>query len=718
MDAESHTRLRRNLDAATDDALVALANRGLVRRAAKDLEQADAITVEETEDGVLVHGDGWTVTMPPDGPASATDDTPATGVTRQVIAATMFLRDRWQVEAVGAGEEDDQVGDAPSDEAIKDAAQRLVDAPDNELFKWSGKTPLLEASATLESAGEPGISHSPQLTVEFSDPGVRVVLMTDRPAPTLRRLLDQFKTTASKSDHARWVMLAVLALKRAAGKDTTVENDPGAELTDAIRDDRLRIARRARKLLEAIAASGIAHPSSRIVERLRTAGVAAEAARFPRLARLLSSIADDAQLQIARDAAADPARMRQRMVIAHALADATACSENAERVDLFGRQRSTYSLAGDLELCGLGAYGWQTASGFEGLTVIFWDLNRRRFLTASVSRGQGQDQTFSIPQAYECGLGWRGGAAVHAMCRSQLTLRNAKTNVDGRLSVSETCQAVLGQPADASDIDFGDRLVSRWTDLTKIGQESQPIGLRLPDPRASYVVIQPAQWGDRWFDELAQAFVWQLHDESGAPLQVRIPWTEVNETSVVFLESLKVERDHATALLGRLQVDDGTMHVYPFSLFSSGTTKGDTILCPQFDQARIRSRHEGLLQRLRKKFKRTQVAETRIGDAVTNDLADTTTNDLVNVPPLFRSLILDVDNILSAALESGGSDLNPAAEQTLSASRDRLNSLGVTPLADALSAVLKHEDLGLPNLLRAAYRLHLFRQSLELSQLL
>ena len=47
MTPEALTRLRRNLDAATDDALVALANRGLVRRAAKDLEQAGELTVDE-----------------------------------------------------------------------------------------------------------------------------------------------------------------------------------------------------------------------------------------------------------------------------------------------------------------------------------------------------------------------------------------------------------------------------------------------------------------------------------------------------------------------------------------------------------------------------------------------------------------------------------------------------------------------------------------------
>ena len=294
------------------------------------------------------------------------------GFTRQILTATLYLREHWLRERWlrenGAATEStettaEKTSEPETDPLILDATKRLEEAEPQELFRWSGKTPLLEASAMLGDAGEVNIVFAPQLVVEFSE-GVRVVLMTDRPAKTLRKLLDQFKTTGPPADHPRRVMQAVLALKRAAGKSTSVTNDPGAELSEAIREDRIRIAVRTRRLLSSIASSGIAHPSTRIVQRVRTSAVAAEAAKFPRLARILGSIADDTRRQIDRDASADSERMAGRMSFAMAMADAASKDENAEKVELFGRSRSLYTPAGDLKLSGLGAHGWRTASGF------------------------------------------------------------------------------------------------------------------------------------------------------------------------------------------------------------------------------------------------------------------------------------------------------------------------------------------------------------------
>ncbi len=91
---------------------------------------------------------------------------------------------------------DPEKSDSDADSAIQEAAGRLIEATQEDLFKWAGKTPLLEASVQFESLADAVINDSPQLTIEFPGPDIRVVLMTDRPANTLRRMLDQFKTTA------------------------------------------------------------------------------------------------------------------------------------------------------------------------------------------------------------------------------------------------------------------------------------------------------------------------------------------------------------------------------------------------------------------------------------------------------------------------------------------------------------------------------------------
>jgi len=631
MNSESIARLKRNLAAASDDALVALANRGLLRRAAKDLKKGPPPTVGEADDALLVRGAGWMVTMPVEGPAAATDDTSATGMTRQILQATLYLRDHWAAAH----------GDA---------------------FLIPGPSPRASGEQRRPAVADNG-------PVPEEAPAVAV--------------------------------------------------DPAAKRKDAIIADRRRVARAAGRLLSAVAAAGVAHPSTRIVERFRTTAVAAEAARFPRLARLLASIADDASLQIARDVAANPARMTQRMLFAHALSTAAARPENAQRIDLFGRFRTVYSPAPQLRLHGVGAYGWRTASGFEGLTSLFWDDQGRRFLTASVSRREGRDRTFSMEKAYHGGLGWSGGAVIREMCRRQVTLTSGKVNAEGRLSTSESIAATIGEPTDPATLAFADISISDWNQLAKVAERSQPIGLRLPDPRSPLVVVHPAAWGAWWFDELDQAFVWPLVDKAGSIVEVRVPWSNVDEPGVVFLESLEVERDKATALLCRLQVRGGKMALYPLTVFSEGAVQGDKVLCPQFDQRRIRSQNESLLARLRKKFGRQKEVEARIGDAEFEEAVagEPSAEDLRAAAPLIVSVIYDLDRILTASLEAGATSLSPRTEEALRALHERLTALGVRPLAEAIAPLLGPR-LPAAAVLTAAYRLHLFRQSLRLSLLM
>src|ERR1019366_4145867 len=94
MTPDDQHRLRRLLDAFDETGLIALANRGLVRRAQK-ARDAGGITLEEADAHVIVRGPDWIVWMPPDGPQHARDETKASGVTRQILTATIFLHDTW-----------------------------------------------------------------------------------------------------------------------------------------------------------------------------------------------------------------------------------------------------------------------------------------------------------------------------------------------------------------------------------------------------------------------------------------------------------------------------------------------------------------------------------------------------------------------------------------------------------------------------------------------
>ena len=52
-----------------------------------------------------------------------------------------------------------------------------------------------------------------------------------------------------------------------------------------------------------------------------------------------------------------------------------------------------------------------------------------------------------------------------------------------------------------------------------------PIGLLDKPPLERLVILEPAVWGERFFDELQQRLTWTLQDEEGQTLALTLPFT-------------------------------------------------------------------------------------------------------------------------------------------------------------------------------------------------
>jgi hypothetical protein len=618
--------------------LVALANVGLVRRARKDLD-AGGLSHEETTAAVVVRGPDWAVTMPPAGPTKATDTTAATGVTRQILTATMYLRAVW----AGGGP---AAAPAPGPSPGEALAEALLAVTLDDLQKWAGRTAVKDAFAALIPPPAVAVEAGAGLAVRLVTHDVEARLFPGggtRPA----QLLDAVRTTAPKAHHARWVVIAVLAFQASRGKVPALPAaaavaagaPAGAPVT------REQVLESARGLFAAMASTGLAHVSDRTAQRLFTLSVSATALLLPRLAGLVRTLADDVGLALARHAAADPARLFERLCAADALARALLAAGEPPPLRLAGRPRTEYDPAPDLTLAGVGAYPWESASGFEGVTALFWDLAGGRFLTWTASRPVATPGQFSSDAAYRSELLWRCGPPDR-LCRSLVALRGGRLNPAGRLSSGKESVAESLDLTDPAPIDFGGRAFDDWAALAAHAAGTYPLGLAEPRPLDRVVVLRPAAWGERVFDESRQCLRWAVRDAAGREAELSVPWVGVNEPVIEFLEAVNPDRDRLSAVVARVGLGRGGLTLEPLSLLGAGTPNGGhRVLCPGFDRGLIASRNAALLERLRKKYGRDRVATT-LGD-------DEGGADAPEAPGPLGDRLREWEGLLVAAAEAG-----------------------------------------------------------------
>lgn len=763
--ADQHT-LRQILQTFDETGLVALSNKGLVRRATKDLE-AGGLRWEEADSVMLVYGPGWKVTMPPTGPADAQDDTPATGITRQILTATLFLRDHWSlpgksqtvpnevagefssapshniektieksvaettstIQTVPALEGDEHRRNDPggvnspatatpdvsgivtesSNPLLQQAIQTLNQATWDDLAKWTGKSILAEASALMQTAPDVEIESRFGLTIRFTQHETEVRLVPKSWGKKLGALLDQFLVTCPRAFRPRWIVAAVFALQKQAGVNPTAPTEAATRDTSGAVLSRSQVVHSTMETLESLTTTGLAHPSERMVQRLFTLSVSATATHLPRLSRALRTIADEIELLLQRDAKGNTEKLFDQISFAHTLANAIERAGETPAIELMGRHRTEYEPVGDLDLSGVGAFPWRTGSGYEGVTVLFWETGRQRFFTWTETRPEDGPQRFELGQVYQTTAPWAGGPSASQLCRMRFILRQARANPQGRLSVSQQSSVEIRSNLEWPPQLFATREFDDWALLLQHARNCHPRGLRIVDPIHRIIVLRPTGWGERVFDETLQRLIWTVYDKSNCPLHVVVPWGETNESSIEFLESVKIERDQLSAIIGRLELLPTGLIVEPLSLLSSGTPQGDRVLNPGFDRQRLTTRQESLLERLRQKYGRN-----RIQSRIAMDDEMPVTENHGHLPAGVERRLSELEGRLMRLAEAGIHRLDEHQKTQFAELSQRLRRSGLTHLADSNDELVHAQNSNL--LLRSRYLCRLHRESAALNQ--
>lgn len=545
-----------------DDTFAALANRGLLRRATKDLEKQAATVVEDGADALVMAFGEHRIRFDARGPAQARCSCPANGVCQHILAAALTLqRDAQAAPSTTA---------APAEEAAPAASPPAdatpVAAPADPLAALHASLAAIAASDLQRHAGKAGYRWAWQFVQDLdAENDLRVsgernlVLAFAHPRVGFRYMgggLDALIADADVAQAAKYRVAALLAYRRQRGLDV-VAPEPTAKDKAAtaaldlgmdhqlatggeLRDSRARMRGAALQLLGECIDLGLSHLSRGIHERFATLAVWAQGAELPRLSLLLRRVADHVELLLERAGGADEHRLLDELTLAFGLASALddAATRGTAPAHLVGRARTRYEGAGALELLGLGANAWRSAAGYVGMTMLFWSPGDDSFMSCTDARPESL-RGFDPIARYRAAGPWGGlGAPAQATGR-RVRLTGAQLNHQGRLSAAEATSAIVMPPGDLAAFRAAIPATVSWTELAGTLGAARRSLLSEPRPMKDWAVLEPTRFDAPRFDEARQALVWPLHDLEGRTLHAELAWTPQTRHAIARLEQLR-----------------------------------------------------------------------------------------------------------------------------------------------------------------------------------
>jgi hypothetical protein len=650
-----------------DDTLVALANAGLLRRAAKDVEAGKICWSESTGNASTLEVDGQSVELDIRGPQHTRCNCPAPGLCKHILAAVLWLRTvpAKPSEAASAG------GAVASSAGPSDPLADVLATESTILFKAAG------VAATRQAAQTPAIAlewrvQGGALVMELADLGVTCRWIA---GGGFAGMVSEVAAAQRKTVH----LMALAALRLALGQPlawpkglvSTAKPPSESELTPGER----AFLDQVRGTLHELLRTGLSHSSTLVSARLLALNMSARGEGLPLLAAMLRNLGGMVDLLVRHDHQAqerDALALMSRIDALCAAMLAAGVSPVEDGTDMIptdllptfrGKLRRTFDATDRLELLPLGAYWWQTLGGARGLTLSFWDVQGSRLLQTSVARPDASDAAFTRQSAWSAQALWPGAGAAEQVCDSPLVLSQPRLADDNRLALGGTSRAQSLPAWRASDPRLGQLGIGDWAELAEHLRRMTGVAGGIGDT----LLLRPAGSRTPVLNEAQQQLRWPMRDAEGRWIDVVLPLGPHTDKRAENLDRFAARQAALHALMVRMEQSHATTHLVPFAALT--TDENGQVQVVSFDFSDEPARRTSLAQRI------ARLLQLR------KDLAPPATS-----PTLAERLLQPVLQVLEAQAATGRMALTQSQQEQLNGAASPIAGVGLRTLSRALEA--------------------------------
>ncbi|WP_146113476.1 hypothetical protein [Paenibacillus sp. PCH8] len=545
----------------TEDYLIRYANKGLYKRALKELDNGVSVKYTWNESSVscqLSEGTRCTLENTLDRWECAC---PSEHICKHVLIAILYDQREHSSEGSMSADEkhmpdkdsvisDNDPLDVSKDVPVTDSVSNVVSNMDDpgevpqgvsrendSRFRWmteSDLTPLIKpySSSMIEEVvfrlrypEEIKIIEDSLLTVHLTSQHIEVSFTEE---PNLAKALCKVQQTAGRMAKLE----ALLRYRVLKGLDDT------DALSGRVYEAKfsLQTVQECRAMLAGLLKTGLARLPESYMAQLETLAIAAHSGNLPDIERSLRGLQGELQLFFNRHVRFSMQSMLDRvskLYLALKVLEEEKVSA-IQQSQLIGQFRSKYFTVPSLHLYGLGADAWETRSGFRGITYYFYCFDDKEIYTYSDVRAvYYDDQQFSYTEHYGAFTPWLPHLTFRQLVGEEVQFHSVKVNEERRISSGEGAKLVILPRTDVESLNM-DKYMQDITSV--IREESRSFDL-FAAPKERLAVIKVARIVEHHFVKQTQDLMLTIESAEGESLILTLPYSSDWQMMIQRLES-------------------------------------------------------------------------------------------------------------------------------------------------------------------------------------
>ncbi|MDE7203098.1 MAG: SWIM zinc finger family protein [Lachnospiraceae bacterium] len=608
-----------------DDYLIGISNKGIVKRAYKDMETTscelldsgqneiiDAIAVKVGEETVQIR-------MPL---GESTCSCPSRSICRHVILGILALQkmaadvDQKTVNKETAEKESDtketqkindneaaeketvtketkkktneEIAQQPSqniekgceesedtdNSMTKKVLQQIADYPLEKLCKSLGVRRLQEWIDRARAGKGPQINYSSVVTVQPLAQAMTVKLLSP---------LEYSTCTCHKKEFCVHKVEAVLWCKLESGQINVdeLERDRGGS-TEYDMEQIQDVVLQMRTFLEELLDTGLTRTPQDVLDHMERLATICHNAKLPNFESDWRRLQDSYNKYLKRVASLRIQQLMRQLTTFYRQVELLGQAQNVLEVSkLAGAFRAEYTSALDLDLVGIATEHFVSKSGYEGETVYFLEENTKEWYTYTQARPVFYDNNTNT--ANNAGLRyiqetpWGLSVPLRELAFWHIHLEQAKSDSRGRLSSSKETKGQLIRDRRADKNTLTTDVLGKWyyQDFAQLFEEQFQDKIDILEKndlsdsdsttRTKLVFLRPASCDQAVFLETEQKLCMNLYDEAGKAVVVEVVYSRDEAEGIRYLE--KITNENLPCFFGKVYLRGGMIRMYPVAVF-------------------------------------------------------------------------------------------------------------------------------------------------------